>query len=190
VICSSFACLAAPPDAGDDLAPDAAPPLSACGSARVDIAYMSRFWVDPDGYGNASLDRVGLVINSGAGLIDLAGLEVLDATVDDSESSLVFAASDGGGALPPGEARGKLSMDGRDMVLDRLSETWTDPDAPDLSGLLFTSRSQGDLHGTVLLALGPHRLSLDLEFDLTTFQGSGAYPRDARRVSSTCVDGS
>lgn len=190
MICLSSACLAVPPDADDIAAADAAAPLSACGAAQVDVAYMSRFAVDPDRYGRAELDRVGLVINSGAGLLDLAGLEVLDASVDDDLSSLVFVVNDGDGALPPGEARGELSTAGRDMVLARLTESWTDQSAPDLSGLLITARTQGDLHGSVVLALGPHRLSLDLEFDLTTFEGTGAYPRDALRVSSACADGS
>ncbi len=192
MICLCSACLDAPLDADDGSADgaDGGAPVSACGAARVDVAYMSRFSVDPDGYGQAGLDRLGLVINSGAGLLDLAGLQVLAASIDDDQSSLVFTASDGGGALPPGEARGELGMEGRDMVLERLSESWTDPDAPDLGGVLTTNRSQGELHGNVLMALGPHRLNLDLEFDLTTFQGSGAHPRDARRVSSTCSDGS
>lgn len=151
---------------------------------------MSRFAVDPDGEGRAGLDRVGLIINGGVGALDLGQLQVLAATVDDGRSSLAFEASQSGGPLQPGEARGELASQGRDMVLARLTEEWSDPNAPELNWFLTTSQSRGELHGNVLLALGPHRLSLDLEFDLTLFQGSGAYPREARRVSSICADGS
>jgi hypothetical protein len=184
------ACLAAPPPPEADA--DAAPATSLCGNARVDVAYMSRFLVDPDNYGRAALDRVAVIINSGAGLLDLGALEVIDATIDDPESELSFIASKGDGRSPvePGEARGELSSSGRDMVLARLSEEWTDPEAPELSGQITTTRSRGELHGNVVLALGPHRVTLDLEFDLTTFQGSGAYPQDASRSMSICAEDS
>jgi hypothetical protein len=183
-------CLEAPPPPEADA--DAATATSMCGNARVDVAYMSRFLVDPDSYGRASIDRVAVIINSGLGLLDLAALEVIDASIEETDGELSFFASSGSGQTPvqPGEARGELSSWGRDMVLARLSEDWTDPDAPELGGMITTTRSRGELHGSVVLALGPHRVTLDLEFELTTFQGSGAYPQDASRSTSICVEGS
>lgn len=183
------ACLASPPPPAGE-GPDAAPVFSACGNAQIDVAYMSRFTIDPDSYGRVGLDRIGLLINSGAGLLDLSSLEVVGASVDDDYSTLTFEAYDNQGPpVEPGEARGELRSSGRDMVLAQLEEDWTDPYSPEISGMLITARSQGEIRGTVEIALGPHRVTLDLEFDLATFRGSGAYARAADRRSSTCAEG-
>lgn len=145
------ACLASPPPpGGEGGGPDAAPVFSVCGNAQIDVAYMSRFTIDPDSYGRVGLDRIGLVINSGAGLLDLSSLEVLGASVDDDYSTLTFEAYDNQGPpVEPGEARGELRSSGRDMVLAQVEEDWTDPYSPEISGMLITARSQGELRGTL-----------------------------------------
>lgn len=193
VVCLPIAadgCLDAPPDPSEDgVLPDGSP-VSACGNSRLDIAYMSRFAVDPDGYGRAGLNLVAVVINSGAGPLDVTALEVLQTSIDDDQSVLSFGAYDRGDSpIEPGEAHGQLSSNGRDMVMSHVLESWTDPNAPELSGMLTTSRDHGQLHGSVLIALGPHHVTLDMEFDLTSFQGSGAFPQSASRTASICADG-
>lgn len=192
LLAGSSGCLDAPPEAPSDPGgPDGGGTLvSVCGNSRVDVAYVSRFTVDPDAYGYAEMVSVGLVINSGAGFLDVAALEVLDAYAADDLSVLAFAAFDRGGPpIEPGEARGELSASGRDMVLATLSEDWTDPNAPELSGALSTVRTAGTLQGTVVLGLGPHRVNLEMQLDIGNLGRPGeSLPQLANRASSTCVD--
>ncbi len=187
-------CLATPPESTGEPGEsegDGGLLASACGNASMDIAYVSRFAVDPDGYGYVDMKRMGLVINSGEGLLDPGALEVIDTDIDDDLSVMSFGAFERDGApIEPGEARGELSSDGRDMVLAQLSEQWTNTDAPEISGALATTHSSGTLHGAVVLGLGPHRVRLDIQFDLTHFDQPGSVALGASRTTSICADGS
>ena len=183
-------CLATPPESTGESEGDGGLLASTCGNARMDIAYVSRFAIDPDEYGYVEMKRMGLVINSGYGLLDPGALEVIDTHIDDDLSVMSFGAFQRDGApIEPGEARGELSSDGRDMVLAQLSEEWTNTEAPEISGALATTHSSGTLHGAVVVGLGPHRVLLDIEFDLTHFDQPGSLAQGATRTASICADG-
>ena len=190
-------CLAAPP--APDLSKD--PPLTAdagssdaptvrCVSGSLlDLVFVDRIAVVPDGWSSVSLAGLAVFANPGEDtvLVDGASATALGGDPDLVVDAELIGADDGL-VLAPRDAKGALIPAAVPVVRAALQERWVDTQEPLLSAG-FTSSGAGTPEAAVAVPLrvlaGDYRFDIVVTLDPDGAKELGA-PISAARVTATC----